>query len=110
MKKIKRFCLFAGLLVIVSCAKEYERIDNNELIPLQISSSINQETSKATSDGFVDGDAIGLFAVNYSDDNAVAGSLTAKGNQADNVKYIFDEESQKWMSEKACISKIRTQQ
>ena len=44
----------------------------------------------------MDGDAVGLYAVNYSGGNTVAGTLTAEGNQADNVKYVFDEGGQKW--------------
>ena len=46
--------------------------------------------------GFVDGDAVGLYAVNYSEGNTVAGTLEASGNQADNVKYVFDETAYKW--------------
>ncbi|MCQ2176312.1 MAG: leucine-rich repeat protein [Bacteroidales bacterium] len=66
------------------------------MIPLNISSSINQKHTKATADGFVDKDALGLFAVNYTDDNAVAGTLLSEGNQADNVKYVFDGNNFKW--------------
>ena len=65
-------------------------------IPLNIRGSISQVHTKATAEGFVDKDAVGLYAVNYSDENTVAGTLAAEGNQADNVKYVFDESAQKW--------------
>ena len=65
-------------------------------IPLNIRGSISQVHTKATAEGFVDKDAVGLYAVNYSENNTVAGTLAAEGNQADNVKYVFDESAQKW--------------
>ena len=52
--------------------------------------------TKASADGFDDKDALGLFAVNYTGDNTAAGTLKNSGNQADNVKYIFDKSSVKW--------------
>lgn len=65
-------------------------------IPMNIDGSISQVPTKATAQGFVDKDAVGLFAVNYIDNNTVAGTLLASGNQADNIKYVFDEPNQKW--------------
>lgn len=68
-----------------------------DLIPLNIDGSIRQIQTKATAQGFVNGDGVGLYAVNYTDNNTVAGTLQASGNQADNVKYVFDEPNQKWV-------------
>ena len=70
--------------------------DNKYLIPLNIDGSIKQIQTKATAQGFVDKDAVGLFAVNYSENNTIAGVLQTSGNQADNVKYVFDEPNHKW--------------
>lgn len=70
---------------------------DDERIPLNIDGSIQQVQTKATAQGFVDKDAVGLFAVNYTDNNTAAGTLQASGNQADNVKYVFDEPNQKWV-------------
>ena len=53
----------------------------------------------------MDKDAVGLFAVNYSEKNTVAGTLAAEGNQADNVKYVFDESSHKWVPVKSVYYK-----
>lgn len=93
------YLLAAASLLTVGCAKEIgiepDDVDSS-LIPLNIDGSINQVHTKATAAGFVDKDALGLFAVNYSEGNTVAGTLAASGNQADNVKYVFDESAYKW--------------
>lgn len=96
MKKYLILPIAAALLL--SCAKEpvFEPLPDGDLIPLNIDGSISQVATKATAQGFVDGDAVGLFAVNYSEGNTVAGTLAATGNQADNVKYVFDEAAFKW--------------
>ena len=86
-------------IMLVGCAKEITpevTTDDPNRIPLNIEGSINQVQTKVNAAGFVDKDALGLFAVNYSEENTVAGTLTDSGNQADNVKYIFDESAYKW--------------
>ena len=86
-------------IMLVGCAKEITpevTTDDPNLIPLNIESSINQVHTKVNAAGFVDKDALGLYAVNYSEENTVAGTLTDSGNQADNVKYVFDESAYKW--------------
>ena len=88
-----------ALVAFAGCAKEqlFEQDSvQGDLIPISVNSSIRQEPTKATADGFVGGDAIGLFAVNYTENNTQAGTLVAEGNQADNVKYVFDEPNHKW--------------
>ena len=71
--------------------------EEDNRIPLNIAGTIDQVATRATAEGFVDKDAVGLFAVNYSENNTVAGTLAAEGNQADNVKYVFDEPNYKWV-------------
>lgn len=86
-------------VLIAGCAKEpvvEPVVDDSGLIPLNIDGSINQIQTKVNAAGFVDKDALGLFAVNYSEENTVAGTLSDNGNQADNVKYVFDEAANKW--------------
>lgn len=95
--------------VLASCAREpiietAPAADPN-LIPLNIDGSISQVATKATAQGFVDGDAVGLYAVNYSENNTVAGTLAADGNQADNVKYTFNESAHKWIPAKSVFYK-----
>ena len=89
----------ALMLMLAGCAKEAapEVVpDDPNLIPLNIDGSISQVQTKVNAAGFVDKDALGLYAVNYLEENTVAGTLTDSGNQADNVKYVFDESSYKW--------------
>ena len=97
MKKYLILPLAAALLL--GCSKEQvfePQPDEGNLIPLNIDGSISQVATKATAQGFVNGDAVGLYAVNYNEGNTVAGTLEASGNQADNVKYVFDESAYKW--------------
>ena len=91
--------LTGACLSVAGCSLDSEFEPEDELdgrIPLNINGSISQVHTKATAEGFVDKDAVGLFAVNYGEDNTVAGTLAAEGNQADNVKYVFDESKHKW--------------
>ena len=92
--------LLSTLLMIAGCAEELPvgntGLDESGMIPLNIEGRINQTATKATAEGFVNKDAVGLFAVNYLEGNTVAGTLVPEGNQADNVKYIFDETNFKW--------------
>ncbi len=100
MRAFRILTLATIAIIGLSCAKEpaFEPIiDDADLIPLNISGSIEQVATRATAQGFVNGDAVGLFAVNYSENNTIAGTLEAEGNQADNVKYVFDETNYKWV-------------
>lgn len=94
-------CIFllGTAIALAGCAKEPVPAvvpEDPNLIPLNIDGSINQIQTKVNAAGFVDKDALGLFAVNYSEENTVAGTLADNGNQADNVKYVFDEAANKW--------------
>ena len=99
--KTKILLTLSGIaLLLASCIKEqvFEPvIEEDNRIPLNIDGSINQVATKATAAGFVDKDAVGLYAVNYTENNTIAGTLATKGNQADNVKYVFDEPNYKWV-------------
>ena len=98
--RISRLLLIPTVLLAAACAKEPVfddvEIGSDGRIPLNIDGSISQVHTKATASGFVDKDAVGLYAVNYTADNTVPGVLAASGNQADNAKYIFDESGHKW--------------
>lgn len=109
MRINNRFAILAGVCALMAgCSLDSEFEPENGLdgrIPLNINSSISQVHTKATAEGFVDKDAVGLFAVNYNEKNTVAGTLAAEGNQADNVKYVFDESSHKWVPVKSVYYK-----
>lgn len=109
MKKIAHsiFFLICISLSAACSIKEEMRssITNDGELMININSSINQEHTKATAAGFVDGDAVGLYAVNYINENAAPGVLSVSGNQADNVKYTFNESSHKWVPSKSVYYK-----
>lgn len=65
-------------------------------IPINLDGSINQIPTKVNAQGFEDGDGLGLYAVNYENENHTPGTLMDKGNQVDHVKYVFDEKNWKW--------------
>lgn len=60
-------------------------------IPIHVDGHISQEATKVSANGFEMGDALGLYAVNYTDGNQTPGTLKTEGNQADHVKYILSE-------------------
>ena len=103
MKRKLLFCLSFAALLTVSCTQDINEV---ELTPslgvtpqIRIEGSINQEyTSRVDDGGFCTGDQIGLFGVNYSDNNSVAGDLLDEGNQVDNARYSYDRENNAWTS------------
>ena len=101
--KIKDLLLLGWIAVLTGCADYTDELSvNNELqegMKIQISGNIEQQyLSRANDGGFCGGDQIGLYGVNYTNNNTVAGTLLDKGNQVDNVRYTYDEESMKWTS------------
>lgn len=65
-------------------------------VAISLDGSIVQEATKVNAGGFETGDGLGLYAVNYTDNNRTPGTLLVEGNQADHVKYVFDEGAWKW--------------
>lgn len=55
-----------------------------------------QPASRVTTDGFCTGDEVGVYIVNY--DGETPGTLNLKGNQADNVRFAYNE-SGDWVSD-----------
>ena len=95
-----RHLLFAGFAMaamLTSCLSEpdFEPVVEGG-IPIVVDGSINQLPTKVNAQGFEDGDALGLYAVNYENSNQTPGTLRDEGNQADHVKYVFDEKNWKW--------------
>lgn len=80
------------LLALAGCMQREEftpGIDGG--IPIHVDGEISQEATKVSANGFEMGDALGLYAVNYTDGNQTPGTLQTEGNQADHVKYILSE-------------------
>ena len=84
------------IIALLSACSETDIIqpsDYDNLIELQ-AEICQQYTTRANDGGFADGDQIGVFIVNYNNDEAQ--SLQPTGNHADNVRYTYDEKSGKW--------------
>ena len=63
---------------------------------VRLQASIDQtNVSRADDSGFSDGDRIGIFAVNFTDDTN-PGTLTPADNLASNVGFSFNESSNSW--------------
>ena len=98
MRKHLSFFLLL-LLVIVGCARERLEVDNPSMddspIAVRIGGEIDQLMKTRVNDGgFCDGDAVGIYVVNYED--GMPGTLLVKGNQADNVRFVYEEAKNLW--------------
>lgn len=85
----------AGLLTGCLSEPDFEPIVEGG-IPILVDGSVSQIPTKVNAQGFEDGDALGIYAVNYENSNQTPGTLLDEGNQVDHVKYVFDEENWKW--------------
>lgn len=92
------FSSAAMTAMLTGCLSEpdFEPVTVEGGIEIQLEGSILQEATKVNAAGFEDGDALGLYAVNYTDGNQIAGTLLPEGNQADHVKYVFNESAWQW--------------
>lgn len=98
MRKHLSFFLLS-LLVIVGCARERLEVDNPSMddspIAVRIGGEIDQLMKTRVNDGgFCDGDAVGIYVVNYED--GMPGTLLVKGNQADNIRFVYEETKNIW--------------
>lgn len=85
-----------GLLTACLDEPDFEPMLEGSGIEISLDGSIRQVATKVTAEGFETGDALGLYAVNYENENQTPGTLLAEGNQADHVKYIFNFENWQW--------------
>ena len=87
--------------LLAGCTQEPDGLDiTTPTTPeIRIDGSIDQQyISRVDDGGFCDGDQIGLYGVNYTEDNTLAGELKDNGNQVNNARYTFDEENWRWVS------------
>lgn len=78
--------------MMVSCSDETGLfIGSDGNLPISISAEypVKGVSTRATDNGFQDGDAVGLFVVDYNSDGT-PGELLMKGNRADNVRFDFN--------------------
>ena len=78
--------------MMVSCSDETGlSVDSDSNMPISISAEypVKGVSTRATDNGFQDGDAVGVFVVDYNLDGT-PGELLMKGNRADNVRFDFN--------------------
>ena len=93
----KHFALAALLAGVAGCTtSELENIGGGDSTPILISSEISQNNAtKATQNGFADGDKVGTFIVDWEGDTP--GTLKLTGNRADNLYYTYNEAGNRWI-------------
>lgn len=102
MKRIISLISVAALLAMQGC-----RVSESELKPqgpsgeaykVQIYSDISQQPASkvAVDEGFCTGDQVGVYIVNY--DGETPGTLKLEDNQADNVRFSYNENGD-WVSD-----------
>lgn len=93
--KIRRIIYGAFPLLIASCTED---ISTQSLVlgdALDLYANVSQQyVTRANDGGFANADEIGVFIVNYNNDEPQELQLT--GNHADNVRYTYSEESGQW--------------
>ncbi len=101
MKLRYLFNIGMAVALLAGCTQEPDGMDiTAPTTPeIRIDGSIDQQyISRVDDGGFCDGDQIGLYGVNYTEDNTLAGELKDNGNQVNNARYTFDEENWRWVS------------
>lgn len=91
--------LMLPVLILAGCHEQLpvDQADPADAIPLRIFGEINQVSVTRVSDnGFADGDAVGIYAVNY--EATTPGTLQSDGNQADNIEYVYSQAEGRWIS------------
>ena len=88
------------IVTLMSCSDELTDSiisPSNAPIPISVSGSIVQQNiTRANEQGFVTGDRMGIYVVDYEDGQP--GDLSASGIRAQNVLYTFDGDSYTWSS------------
>ncbi len=99
--KALRFALFSLLAMAMYACSTYDDLavpTVDTTLPVQLFNEIVQvPTTRVNDEGFCDGDAVGIYVVNF--ENGSSGTMQVEDNQADNVKYIYDEANLKWTPE-----------
>lgn len=101
MKKISHLLLYSilatSLLTACSDSDWFDEGFSGDRHKIELTSEINQvPVTRVNDNGFVDGDVMGVYIVDYEGSNP--GTLQVKGNRGDNVRHTFDEANYKWNS------------
>ena len=98
MKRLLRILVLFGLSALaVSCNLQemdsHGQSDDQASI-IRFSASYPLVQTRASDAGFMDGDMMGVYVVDYVDNQP--GTLATQGNRADNVRFTFDQGSASW--------------
>ena len=94
--KRKLFLMFGMMALLVSCHSDVDELNINN--PRSYAIRLDGEITRTDANGFCDGDKIGLYGVNYTNNNATQGTLLDEGNQVDNARYTYNKELGEWQS------------
>ena len=102
---MKKICWLFGIVLLavpLGCSRELDEEiaapADDSRIAISIGGEINQTFATRVNDsGFCDGDDVGIYVVNYTD--GAPGEMLVDGNQADNVRFTYDESARKWIPE-----------
>jgi hypothetical protein len=89
-----------ALATLLACSDLIEEtaITPKAALPIAISGSIvQQNVTRANDFGFVTGDRMGIYVVDYNDDGT-PGTLQASNNRTNNAAFTFDGDSYTWSS------------
>ncbi len=88
----------AGILILPASCQQMELLEPpqaQERQELNIQGVINQEyLTRANDEGFVDGDRMGVFVVDY--EGGLPGKLQTEENRANNMCYTYNEDNGAW--------------
>ena len=103
-----RNLLICSLFSVVLGACSYEPdempVTVDQSYPIRLFNEIEQiATTRVNDEGFCNGDEVGIYVVNYNGSNP--GRLAVEGNQADNVRYTYDEGNNQWTPEESVYFK-----
>ena len=97
LKNLSVLFLMAALFICCERNEGFSDKPYQDKYPINISGQITQVyTTRVDDGGFCDGDQIGLYGVNWLNNNTTAGTLQDQGNQVDNARYTYDEANLTW--------------
>lgn len=95
-KHLLYFLSICSITFLYSCNDSLEPIHSSLLVkPIHVSALLSQQNiTRANEQGFVTGDRMGVYIVDY--EGTQPGALDAATNRASNVLFTFDGENYKW--------------
>lgn len=102
MKTKKHIYLLPVLALLSACADEFGReaagLEESRKVKMSIECSIDQHyLSRVNDGGFADGDAIGVYVVDYADGRA--GDVNEPTVHAKNVRHVYQSDALRWEAE-----------